>query len=261
MIYTNIPFACHGFVLYIFCFLLIFSLQNVVKTTIKHRCQKICFYFCFARQSFAVFFSYLSMIFVWIMELFMMYCFAVDWIHTDTFVSITEYEKIIDESADGQERLNYTQPSTSSTSASSSNRRSVLDECHRFLESEHTTINTDPQTMHEKVKPPIKKFAQTQPDATNWEKFRLLTWKNFLLQWRRKLQTVIEILVPVLFSALLVFIRSLVIPEIYPNATVYQPFPIDNLDPLRWIYGFDLNMCNLFTSWWSVYIEWNVVVA
>ena len=47
----------------------------------------------------------------------------------------------------------------------------------------------------------------------NVDKFLLLTWKNWLLQWRHKTQTVIEVLAPVLFSILLVLIRSLVDPE------------------------------------------------
>lgn len=43
----------------------------------------------------------------------------------------------------------------------------------------------------------------------------------------------VEIIVPVLFNALLVLIRSLVEPERFPNPTIYEPFPINTLDPLR----------------------------
>lgn len=69
--------------------------------------------------------------------------------------------------------------------------------------------------------------------TNNWDKFRLLMWKNFKLQWRHKIQMIVEIAVPVLFNALLVLIRSLVEPEVYPNPTHYQPFHINTLDPLR----------------------------
>lgn len=69
--------------------------------------------------------------------------------------------------------------------------------------------------------------------TNNWDKFRLLMWKNFKLQWRHKVQTIVEIAVPVLFNALLVLIRSLVEPEMYPNPTIYTPFNINSLDPLR----------------------------
>lgn len=47
----------------------------------------------------------------------------------------------------------------------------------------------------------------------NVDKFLLLTWKNWLLQWRHKTQTAFEVLAPVFFSILLVLIRSLVDPE------------------------------------------------
>ncbi len=46
--------------------------------------------------------------------------------------------------------------------------------------------------------------------TSNFAKFRLLMWKNWLLQWRHKLRTVVEILAPVIFSAILVIIRGLV---------------------------------------------------
>jgi ATP-binding cassette subfamily A (ABC1) protein 3 len=55
------------------------------------------------------------------------------------------------------------------------------------------------------------------------EKFLLLMWKNWLLQYRKPLQTIVEIMAPVLFSILLVVIRSLVDPEDNP-ARIYQPF-------------------------------------
>lgn len=63
--------------------------------------------------------------------------------------------------------------------------------------------------------------------AHNWDKFVLLTWKNWLLQWRHPFQTVLEILAPVIFSALLVLIRSLVDPEDMQSIT-YDKFKLDN---------------------------------
>lgn len=58
-------------------------------------------------------------------------------------------------------------------------------------------------------------------------------WKNWLLQYRHKIQTIIEILVPVLFNALLVIIRSLVEVETFPDNTYFQPVSINSLSPLR----------------------------
>lgn len=51
----------------------------------------------------------------------------------------------------------------------------------------------------------------------SWDKFKLLIWKNFVLQKRHKLQTVIEILAPVVFATLMVLVRSLVEPDTAPE--------------------------------------------
>lgn len=56
-----------------------------------------------------------------------------------------------------------------------------------------------------------------------WDKFRLLMWKNFLIQWRHPKQTAVEILAPVVFCSLLVVVRSLVDPESH-DITSYTPF-------------------------------------
>jgi ATP-binding cassette subfamily A (ABC1) protein 3 len=54
-------------------------------------------------------------------------------------------------------------------------------------------------------------------------------WKNYLLQYRHPFQTVLEIAIPVLFSALLVLIRSLVSPDIFPNPTIYPLLPLTDI--------------------------------
>jgi len=54
-------------------------------------------------------------------------------------------------------------------------------------------------------------------------------WKNYLLQWRHPFQTLLEIAIPVLFSALLVLIRSLVEPDIFPNPMIYPSLPLNSL--------------------------------
>ena len=66
-----------------------------------------------------------------------------------------------------------------------------------------------------------------------WGKFKLLMWKNWIIQLRHKFQTIVEILIPVAFSALLILIRSLVDPEEFPNPTFYDSIPIDNLNTLQ----------------------------
>jgi hypothetical protein len=49
-------------------------------------------------------------------------------------------------------------------------------------------------------------------------------WKNWTLQRRHPIQTVVEILAPVVLASLLVLIRSLVSPEKFDDVTTYTPF-------------------------------------
>lgn len=74
--------------------------------------------------------------------------------------------------------------------------------------------------------------------TSRWSKFYLLMWKNWLLQWRHKVQSLVEILLPVLFSALLVLIRSLVDPEDFPEPTNFKALEISTLDGLRLVFSF-----------------------
>lgn len=48
-------------------------------------------------------------------------------------------------------------------------------------------------------------------------------WKNWKMQYRKPIQTIIEIAAPVVFSFLLVVIRSLVDPEL-KESVVYPSF-------------------------------------
>ncbi|GJQ88081.1 hypothetical protein Trydic_g13093 [Trypoxylus dichotomus] len=64
----------------------------------------------------------------------------------------------------------------------------------------------------------------------NWDKFRLLTWKNWLLQWRHPIQTIVEVLAPVIFAALLILVRGLVAPEERPDK-IFSPFELDPVNP------------------------------
>lgn len=59
--------------------------------------------------------------------------------------------------------------------------------------------------------------------SKRWDKFTLLMWKNWILQYRKPLQTVIEILAPVLFSILLVIVRNLVEPT-HNSTLIFEPF-------------------------------------
>lgn len=80
-----------------------------------------------------------------------------------------------------------------------------------------------------KQKPYHISFTDTQPRQLNrWSKFKLLMWKNWLLVKRLKLQTTLEIVIPVIFSALLVLIRGLSDPDVFPEPFDYRALPIVN---------------------------------
>ncbi|BFG01721.1 ATP-binding cassette sub-family A member 3 [Drosophila madeirensis] len=68
--------------------------------------------------------------------------------------------------------------------------------------------------------------------VTNWDKFVLLLWKNWTLQWSHKWQMVIELVLPAIFSLLLVLVRTLVDTEPMPDR-YYKVQSLDNLDLLR----------------------------
>ncbi|XP_033097470.1 ATP-binding cassette sub-family A member 3-like [Anneissia japonica] len=59
--------------------------------------------------------------------------------------------------------------------------------------------------------------------------FTLLLWKNYVLQKRRMIWTVIEIAMPVVFAVILIAIRTKVAYTVHPNATEYQDFSIRHL--------------------------------
>lgn len=46
--------------------------------------------------------------------------------------------------------------------------------------------------------------------ASAWDKFLLLSWKNWIIQLRHPIQTIFEVFVPVSVCALLILIRGLV---------------------------------------------------
>ncbi|CAG9094857.1 unnamed protein product [Plutella xylostella] len=71
-------------------------------------------------------------------------------------------------------------------------------------------------------------MTSAQREASAVTKFRLLMWKNFLIQWRHPAQTVAELLVPVLAMSLVMVLRSQIMPSMEDRVD-YPPFPAHTL--------------------------------
>lgn len=65
--------------------------------------------------------------------------------------------------------------------------------------------------------------------ASTWDKFLLLSWKNWIIQRRHPVQTLFEVLVPVLVCALLILIRGLVVVNEYTDDFRYNATVTSNI--------------------------------
>ena len=66
---------------------------------------------------------------------------------------------------------------------------------------------------------------------SSWNKLKLLLWKNYLIQMRHKWQTVLELLLPVLFTLMLVVMRVVIKSEDYAEPVVYNSYAIKQNPP------------------------------
>ena len=64
---------------------------------------------------------------------------------------------------------------------------------------------------------------------TNWEKFTLLLWKNWILQWKSPKKLIFEIMVPPMFIAVLLLLRFCISSE-KVREKHYEPQDIDTLE-------------------------------
>lgn len=148
------------------------------------------------------------------------------WKNTETLFLVTEYAQVSGDSEDEVDRIQSSRSDSALSLGGSSSAISINCETQTLPVDELTDRD---DAMELKASTPNAEARS----ATSWDKFRLLMWKNGLLQWRHKWQMAIEIIVPVLFSALMVMIRSLVTPDLIANATLYNSFEINSLDSLR----------------------------
>ena len=82
-------------------------------------------------------------------------------------------------------------------------------------------------------------------------------WKNFMVQYRHRVQTLIQILLPVAFSICLIIIRSFVKPTVYPYNTTYKSFDPATLESLR---ALEENGESTIKEWRLVYWPKNAVL-
>ncbi|XP_052859763.1 phospholipid-transporting ATPase ABCA3-like [Anopheles cruzii] len=65
--------------------------------------------------------------------------------------------------------------------------------------------------------------------TSRWSKFVLLLWKNWIIQKRHYIQTLFEILIPVLCCAILIVVRGLVDPDQVAEPTVFDRLGIGTI--------------------------------
>ncbi|ODN05940.1 ATP-binding cassette sub-family A member 3 [Orchesella cincta] len=74
-------------------------------------------------------------------------------------------------------------------------------------------------------------MTSSSKSSTNVRRFLLLVWKNYKLQMRHKIQTVTEVLLPLLFTIVLVIVRNIVPSNHITTPTIYGPVHIENYPP------------------------------
>lgn len=67
--------------------------------------------------------------------------------------------------------------------------------------------------------------------STALHRFGLLVWKNYKLQLRHKIQTVTEVVLPLLFTVVLVIVRIIIPFTHVTEPTIYAPMPLENSPP------------------------------
>lgn len=63
-----------------------------------------------------------------------------------------------------------------------------------------------------------------------WDKFLLLSWKNWVVQIRHPVQTTFEFIVPIFVCALMIFVRCKAKVTEHPEPTIYHPEEISDIN-------------------------------
>ncbi|XP_017071938.1 phospholipid-transporting ATPase ABCA3 [Drosophila eugracilis] len=79
------------------------------------------------------------------------------------------------------------------------------------------------------MKPDRNSFSDTEVYTVgDWDKLKLLLWKNWILQWNQKIQTICILILPILYLFLILIIRLVVYPDILPEIR-YVPESVSDL--------------------------------
>lgn len=70
--------------------------------------------------------------------------------------------------------------------------------------------------------------------TSSWNKLQLLLWKNWTIQKRHYIQTIFEILIPVLCCSMLILVRGLVDPEKVDHPTIFNPLAANSYSDLKY---------------------------
>ncbi|XP_020809671.1 ATP-binding cassette sub-family A member 3-like isoform X2 [Drosophila serrata] len=81
----------------------------------------------------------------------------------------------------------------------------------------------------------IKSLESEVYPVGDWQKLKILLWKNWILQRNQKIQIIVGLIFPLVFISLLVILRILVLPEKMPESR-YKHVPIESLVLfLQWV--------------------------
>lgn len=78
--------------------------------------------------------------------------------------------------------------------------------------------------------------SSSKYERSSWDKLKLLLWKNYKIQTRHKIQTIVELLLPLIFTIILVIIRILVKSTLVTEPTIYDSYALDNNPPYEVLF-------------------------
>ena len=100
----------------------------------------------------------------------------------------------------------------------------------RLGENENMSSNSTLETnSNNRKKSSSPSMSSSTSILTDLKQLNLLLWKNYLLQKRSIIGTILEILVPALFVIILLPIRTIVRSDYHPDDSVFDEYTIDAL--------------------------------